>query len=271
MQRGKWLRVSREHPCPVCGKPDWCLYTADGDAAICPRTESGRDLGEAGFLHRLREDPAHPLPAPKVATRPVLPDLSKLAEKFKSGVTDASLGMLAERLGKAITVASLKAFGVGWSGKHMAWTIPSLNPLLGVPTGIQLRRLDGSKLSVKGSRYALYSPRQEYPDTTLLVCEGASDALAAHSLGFGLVAGRHNCRSGIEYIVHLARTRKPTRVVIVADNDGNGVGLEGAMQLAEKLAYHHKDVVVFLPPDPHNDLRAWANAGATRADVEGRR
>jgi hypothetical protein len=34
-----WPRVSRTHPCPVCGKPNWCLVSADGTAAICQRVE----------------------------------------------------------------------------------------------------------------------------------------------------------------------------------------------------------------------------------------
>ena len=53
----QWKRVSRETPCPVCGKADWCLVAADGTAAICPRTESPRRCGDAGFLHRLADTP----------------------------------------------------------------------------------------------------------------------------------------------------------------------------------------------------------------------
>lgn len=266
----KWVRVSRTHPCPVCGKPDWCLAAADGSAAICPRTEGGRDLGESGFLHQLRADGPQPPRSPRLVARPKLPDFTPLADRFRRAVTGRSLEMLGERLG--IPVTSLQAFGVGWSGKHMAWTIPSVNPILGKVTGIQLRRVDGSKLSVSGSRYALYSPRsQDFEDPTLLVCEGASDALAAYSVGFRLVAGRHNCRSGVEYVVHLVRTAKPKRVVVVADGDDHGAGIAGAMALAETLAYHHTDVVVYLPPEPHKDLRDWVTAGATRQDVEGRR
>src|SRR4051812_30069671 len=57
-QQADWRRVSRENPCPVCGKPDWCSVAADGSVATCQRVEAGavKDLGEAGWLHRLRED-----------------------------------------------------------------------------------------------------------------------------------------------------------------------------------------------------------------------
>ena len=45
--------MNRELPCPVCGKFDWCLVAADKTAAICPRTESPKRCGDAGYLHRL--------------------------------------------------------------------------------------------------------------------------------------------------------------------------------------------------------------------------
>jgi hypothetical protein len=54
-----WQRVSRRRPCPVCGRPDWCLFTGDDDAptaAICARVESEKRAGEAGWVHRLRDD-----------------------------------------------------------------------------------------------------------------------------------------------------------------------------------------------------------------------
>jgi len=51
-------KVSRDEPCPICGKPNWCLIAKDGGAAICPRTPEGavKDLGEAGFLHLLNKE-----------------------------------------------------------------------------------------------------------------------------------------------------------------------------------------------------------------------
>lgn len=59
-----WVRVSRVNPCPICGKPDWCLISEDGIAAICARIESDMIIGEkgAGWLHRLEE--AKPITVP---------------------------------------------------------------------------------------------------------------------------------------------------------------------------------------------------------------
>ncbi|MCH7728355.1 MAG: hypothetical protein IH991_18040, partial [Planctomycetes bacterium] len=54
-----WRRVTRAELCPICEKPDWCLLTGpkgNPTAAICPRIESNNRRGEAGWLHRLRDD-----------------------------------------------------------------------------------------------------------------------------------------------------------------------------------------------------------------------
>lgn len=45
-------RVNRERPCPVCGKPDWCLSDYE-TWAICQRVEQGDRWQGAGWLHKL--------------------------------------------------------------------------------------------------------------------------------------------------------------------------------------------------------------------------
>lgn len=55
----EWYEVSKEQPCPVCGKPDWCSATGpqgDPDAVVCMRVESNNKRGNGGWLHRLREN-----------------------------------------------------------------------------------------------------------------------------------------------------------------------------------------------------------------------
>jgi len=42
MSAEKMIRVSRRQPCPICGKPDWCLMAEDGSAAICARIEEAQ-------------------------------------------------------------------------------------------------------------------------------------------------------------------------------------------------------------------------------------
>lgn len=48
-----WRRVSRQEPCPVCGKGDWCLVARDGSQALCMRRESARCGPAGGWLHPL--------------------------------------------------------------------------------------------------------------------------------------------------------------------------------------------------------------------------
>src|SRR5262245_53494927 len=54
---GKWSRVSRQHPCPICGKPDNCEVSADGRVVWCGRIPEGSLRQNAGgqFLHRLND------------------------------------------------------------------------------------------------------------------------------------------------------------------------------------------------------------------------
>lgn len=60
----KWVRVNKRNPCPICGKPDWCLISQDGNAAICDRIESDKRAGDAGWLHRLTAHRPLRLPPP---------------------------------------------------------------------------------------------------------------------------------------------------------------------------------------------------------------
>jgi Domain of unknown function (DUF3854) len=62
-------RISPADHCPVCGHRGWCLMSADRTRVICPRVESNRRIGEAGWLHfvgepiagrRLEISPARP-------------------------------------------------------------------------------------------------------------------------------------------------------------------------------------------------------------------
>lgn len=69
--RSKWQRVTRSHPCPICGKPEWCSVSIDGRLVACRRVERGGRTktdkdGAAYYLHRLTgtDLPAQPPPIP---------------------------------------------------------------------------------------------------------------------------------------------------------------------------------------------------------------
>jgi len=50
-----WVRVTRAHPCPVCGGPKWCSVSRDGAWAFCMSERSDRPSksGERGWMHAL--------------------------------------------------------------------------------------------------------------------------------------------------------------------------------------------------------------------------
>ena len=69
----KTRRVNRRSPCPICGRPDWCLVAKSGAYAICMRVPSQRAarMAGGGWVHGLGAAPAIDLtvgPAPVSAT-----------------------------------------------------------------------------------------------------------------------------------------------------------------------------------------------------------
>lgn len=93
----KWARVNRRNPCPICGKPDWCLIARDGKAAICARIESDRPIGSkgAGWIHNL--DNSIPLPIVKPS-----PD-AKQNQKAAPPILDTAYHALLSELSLSVT------------------------------------------------------------------------------------------------------------------------------------------------------------------------
>jgi hypothetical protein len=270
--RHNWKRVTRDRRCPVCGRPDWCLYAGpEGDptAAICARTESAKRCGEAGWLHRLRDDPSWQPARRMVRTvalpRPVpLHDLANLAASYRTAVRADRLHALAQSLG--LSVEALAALNIGWSATHRAWSFPMLSPT-GCVLGIRLRRPGGFKFAVKGGGEGLFVPEGATEEKSLLlVCEGPTDTAALLDMGFRRVVGRPSCTSGVQLLAELVRRRQPPEVVIVSGDDEPG--RLGAGHLASVLVAYAPTVRVIAPPEGIKDARDWRKAGGTRADVE---
>lgn len=260
----RWRRVSRSRPCPICGKPDWCVVTEDGSAAICPRVPEGSQgsIRDAGYLHILRTFSARTRSVPVRVTRTdAFPDLSAYAQRCRTAVNPASLHRLAQGLG--VTTSSLLALGIGWDGR--AWTFP-MSDARGRVRGIRLRNDKGQKWAVKGGREGLFIPStvRSVGDSILFVCEGPTDTAALLDLGLRAV-GRPSAMGGTRLLVELARALRPPQVVIVADTDG--VGQRGAEALSGVLVTAVPDVRVIRPTAGMKDARAWKNAGATAADI----
>ncbi len=122
-----WQRVSRSWPCPVCGKADWCVYAGPDDSptvALCARVESPKRVGEAGWLHVLRDDgsprrPSRrtvPTAAPAIGAAAI--DFGRMAEQYRGILHPGALRTLADSLG--VSVESLCRLGIGWSTSYSA-------------------------------------------------------------------------------------------------------------------------------------------------------
>jgi len=269
----RWRRVSASERCPVCGKPDWCLVAGQPgfiEAAICPRVESERRIGEAGFLHILRSSPV-PWPrwrctlshAVRLAQRPAnVEELAALADRWRLPPDSPRLAALATGLG--VTVESLARLGCGWNQDRRAWTFP-MTDAIGRVVGIRLRLPGGKKLSVRGGHEGLFLPDGLQPGEQLLFCEGPTDCAALLELGFP-AAGRPSCTGGTRHCIELVRRLKPQVVVVVADADEPGQ--RGAARLSGLLRLYCRDVRTIMPPPPHKDVRDWKRAGATAVDIE---
>ena len=279
-----YQRVSRERPCPVCRKPDWCMVSRDNPAhpsrAICARVESRRRWGEAGWLHELQRNapPSTRRIRQQPSRRRPRRDFGRMAQEWHEAIQPERLQRLAEQLG--VSHDNLRRLGIGWSSSYWAWSFPMFayaNGRLDV-VGIRLRHRNGANRSVFGSREGLFIPADSARgseaepigailrrDWTLFVCEGPTDTAAALDLGFSAI-GRPSCTGGTKHVVEYVRRRQPGRVVIVADADEPGQ--LGAKSLASVIVAYGPQVKVLTPPSRFKDLRGWRQAGVIADEVE---
>ena len=124
-----FARVSARRPCPICGRPDWCLVSRDDQSspskAICARVESKRRFGQAGWLHVLGHDGERwdrvRRARVRIASAQHTGDLT-LAAHFREDLHDA-LNFLARDLGVSAKTCSGSA-SARCSG---AWTFPMVD------------------------------------------------------------------------------------------------------------------------------------------------
>ena len=248
-----FTRVTKQQPCPVCKKPDWCRVFADGWAE-CMRVQSDQPAKSGGWMHRLGDAPRRYVPpAPK--SHPPTINATKMMREWLAATVPAALEDLATSLG--VSTASLTAVGAAWAAPHAAWAFPMCDGH-GNVVGIRLRN-DKGKFAVRGSRQGIFLanvPAQE----TLFVCEGPTDSAAAVELGLFAV-GRPNCCCGGPEIKVYARRHGVARAVMVSDNDKPG--LDGARKVGGELKL---PFAIYVPPA--KDLRDFVRLGGTRVMIE---
>ncbi len=268
MAREDWTRVTRHNRCPICGRDGWCLLARDGTAAICPRTESSRRIGEAGYLHVLEDRTDWrrlPLKRSRTVEATAAPDFTGLAEICQHTAEQwRAIDHLAAELG--VTTTALHRLCVGYYLHERATTWPLRSADGRRVVGIVRRYTDGRKRLIKGHKASgLYLPHdlpRDLRGETLLAVEGGSDAAAGLDLGYWTV-GRFSCNTAVRSACDLVRSRRPAAVAIAADADGPG--RRGADDLASTLVAYTRRLRVVTPPA--DDLRSWLNAGATSEDL----
>lgn len=261
-----WQRVTKRNPCPVCGKPDWCMVSADGSVVICPRTPEGaeREMPDAGYLHRLSEKRTPHHRSMPVSRQFDVDRIDWLTRNnvFQSALSRDRLERCAWSLG--VSPSSLKQMRAGFCTREPALTFPMFNAA-GSIVGIRLRiKRNGTKrqMSVRGGHEGIFTPRGFSASSPLLICEGPTDTAAMIDLGFDTI-GRPSCRGATEIIATWLRAHWYHKVIVIADRDGPG--MEGATALKNRINHLAASVRVVTPPA--KDAREWKRTSVTHAEV----
>lgn len=247
------MRVSKQQPCPICHKPNWCLIFKD--VALCmrvasPRSYTFKNSGETGYFHTI-DGALRPTISVEKKAEPAI-NVGKLMGQWRDQTTEDMVADLAAELG--VQPSSLQRLGCAWAREHRAWAFP-MSDGYGNLTGIRLRTPCGNKFAVRGSHAGVFLPGC-YPERLAIVCEGPTDTAAALSLGFYAV-GRPSCSGGVPHIITAFRRFGVTSAVIIADNDIHGA--RGGTMLQQQLRIRSALIVL-----PAKDLREFVHMGGTR-------
>ena len=235
-------RVSRSTPCPICGKPDWCSISDNGEVALCMRIQSSMPCKNSAWLHFLKDQdrsrpPQRRAPMP-LPVKQVAFDAARYHASIRKAWDGVWLDGTAVELG--VNMDALERLQPGWDSFNKAVGYP-MRDAEGKVVGIRLRNSTGDKWAVSGSHDGLFfDPSLTLgEDRELVICEGPTDTAAAYTLGLPAV-GRSNCMTGLELLKALCCRLKARLVTIVADADKpkrkpDGSlwrpGIEGAMAL----------------------------------------
>lgn len=258
------FRVTRDRPCPICDKPDWCL--SDHQAwAICQRTESGSRWEGAGFFHRL---PGAPKPGPR-----------------GGGAThqDPLEGFAAIR---RLRPETLRALDVAVDPDRPDNLIfPMVNDRAEPTGGARIRRADNGliklkdgkqtkALSRKGGRHGIFLHLRNQTGPMLLI-EGELDAARAIDAGAENVIATPGCTPGREAWGYFARAIAQTEHPIIAfpdppdDKDSAGKWLRSACKAAQSVGRELR----YVPSDGRDlddRLKHEADQGATLRELIGK-
>jgi len=248
----KWIRIGDLGICcPICGKPDWCRVSKNGEYVLCSRIPV---YSQKGSLHKVDKSIETKGISDKANYYPPINwyALSKSYSRNCPLWRVAQYGAL-----KRITFKSLIRLNMGFDGE--TYTFPIFNENY-VITGVQRQFPDGIKSMVRGSKLGIFIPTSFDTEVgKLVITEGMSDTAVALDLGLNAI-GRLNCSSGQEIIKNIVNKHKFDAYVVI-DNDTNQAGYDGGMKLAKELSFLTKTVKIIIPPLKYNDLRGWVIKG----------
>lgn len=267
LPREQYARVTRRQPCPVCGKPDWCLLARDGSHAVCSRVSVGGVFcGEPGWRHMLGN--LTPTTRPVTMREKARIDAGGYAIAFERAITTEQLTQTAIDLG--VSVESLHRLRMGWCTEHDAPTFPMWER--GQIVGIRIRKPDGSKFAIKDSTNGFFIPRGLAGVGLLVIVEGPTDTAAALDMGLDAI-GKPNASACTDELVRMLVERSPETVVFMGENDapdamGKVAGIDGPMKQCERARRAGLNAVFVLPPKG-KDLREWSTRhGGTQDAIE---
>lgn len=246
-----WVRVTREHRCPVCAKPDWCEVCPEHNMVLCMRVQGPKESKGGGWLHPLGDAVRVEIVKPKPCRRP--PDFNKFHRLLMRSTLSGAVVRLARLLG--IPASCLMQLQPAWYPAKCTWLFP-MRDGYGNLVGMRCRDESGHKWALKGSHNGIFIPQGIPVKSEVWICEGPTDTAAALAIGHYAV-GRPDCNGGCDCLQRFCRLNKVRSIVIAADRDLPGQN--GAKRLAERLNLQCR---TFLPPEPYKDIRAWVQAGA---------
>lgn len=284
-----YIRTSKRRPCPVCDRPDGCLISEDGAYAGCIRVETGCDRKDDGspiMLSRslptwrftidrfAAEARRTVIPAPQPSRSdapPIRVDWPAIVTRARAMLRPAQLASAANGLG--ISEGSLQRLELGYDPERRALTFPMRDDHDRI-IGVRLRRQDGSKFAVSGSRNGLFVPRGLGGLDRCYIVEGPTDCGAMLDLGFDCI-GRPSCSTCVDMTCDWFSRQDYKFAVIIEDHDApkqrpDGStftpGQDGATRLIESLVRVLPTKII--APIGCKDARDWKRCGVKARRIE---
>lgn len=280
----EWTLATKDRPCPICAKTDWC--TVGGKFIHCMRVKSEKTCENGGWLHLIQDAKMQtpiPMKKPIQSNEEIDRWLRPIVEKARADRT--RLQPLAKTIGVSAGALSSIETGIWRDDRNrFCWLFPEVSAD-GKYIGASRRYDDGRKLSIKGARRGLCFHRAglffSHPSPIFIV-EGASDVCALLSMNF-IAIGRPSNLGGIAELTKLLKNRKRQKLIVIGENDRKGElylsqsehdkkcrccgqcwpGKYGAVQTAIKLSQKLGSTIsIAFPPKEFKDVRSWFNAMA---------